>query len=196
MSINFYELLVKPENIIFEEIVGSERFTIFKNEGSKYAYTSLKTNKNGKKLNGFYYGWQDLEKAKKHLIDAVNDAKSYLQRRKEEREKAKEETKEFLEKIKIGDIFEANWGYEATWYDYYQVVDKKGSFVVLRELKKNCTMDGIKYGYESHGIVSPIKDSFDGEPFKKKVKAGWININSYTSAVLWNGKPKEEANWH
>ena len=44
--------------------------------------------------------------------------------------------------------------------------------------------------------VNTIKDSFDGEPFKKKVKAGWININSYTSAVLWNGKPKEEANWH
>ena len=94
---------------------------------------------------------------------------------KEERKVARAAArKEAVENVKKGDIFVASWGWEQTNVDAYQVVEKKGATVTLREIG----LDTI-YGSEGHmsDRVRPVKNLFIGEAFTKRITGRGIKIS-------------------
>jgi len=95
--------------------------------------------------------------------------------RKEERKVTRAAArKEAVENVKKGDIFVASWGWEQTNVDAYQVVEKKGATVTLREIALE-TIEG------SEGFISdrvrPVLNHFIGAPFTKRITGRGININ-------------------
>lgn len=113
---------------------------------------------------------------------------------RDEREKAKQE----IPPVKVGDIFAGSFGYDATLWDFFEVVDvsSTGKTVTVRELKHE-TQSG--YGYNDWKC-RPVPSSYVGKPIKKKVQVTmyggetvpYLKISSYEYAYLC-ADPTE---WH
>lgn len=195
MRFNDLELYKSMHKVVRQEEVARRILTIFEDGKGRYEYITLITTMNGVKK-GSSYGWHDLESANKYIDEQIENYKKSEENKKIRREESKEAAKKFLEGLQVGDILCSTWGYEAIWYDFYKVVGKQGSFVLLRELKKNVSHDNCQYGFASYGIVSP-SDEFEGdEVIKRKAGDGCVRINSFSYAFRWDGKAREEANWH
>lgn len=101
--------------------------------------------------------------------------------RKEDRKVARAAArKEAQDNVKKGDIFVATWGWEQTNVDAYQVVEKKGATVALREIALE-TVEGSE-GFMSDR-VRPLLNHFIGERFTKRITGRGININDCQHAT-------------
>lgn len=105
------------------------------------------------------------------FLEGKQRAEEYKAERKAARAAAR---KEALETVQKGDIFVASWGWEQTNVDAYQVVEKKGATVALREI----ALEAIE---GSEGFMSdrcrPLKNRFIGERFTKRITGKGINID-------------------
>jgi hypothetical protein len=117
-----------------------------------------------------------IEKIKQ--IDEMKKRKDALKAEK----KAKKQ--EMLNSVNVGDVFYASWGYEQTNIDYYQVVGKKGQTLTFRKIRSEIVKETGPFSAD----VRPVKDDFIGEPFKKRVSAYSIKLDSvrYISKTDWN----------
>ena len=111
------------------------------------------------------------------FLAKLERAEQYKAERKAQRAAAR---KEAQENVKKGDIFVASWGWEQTNVDAYQVVEKKGATVTLREIG----LDTI-YGSEGHmsDRVRPVKNLFIGPAFTKRITGRGINISDCQHAM-------------
>lgn len=198
MLSRFIDLFDQTKAII-QEKVGTKTYWVFAGEGSgNYAYTTLITSKVGNKAGG-YYGWHDKAGAIKYIQEKIADAKNFIEHKKQMRKENDVLAIKKFDEIVVGGIYETSWGYEAEWYEFYEVVDKKNGYVYLQKLKKEITDEECNYGYDSRGCVRPIKGSKDGDVFKRKVKAwGFGGVEKYESCGFpYNPNKKyEEGCWH
>jgi len=118
------------------------------------------------------------------------DVEAYKAERKAKRAAEKAEA---LSKVKEGDIFVSSWGWEQTNVDAYQVVAKKGATVTLREIAL-CSIEGSE-GFMSDR-VKPVKDSFIGEEFKKRITGRSITISDFQSAFLMGDREDFYRSWY
>lgn len=91
------------------------------------------------------------------------------------------------QKPQIGDILYASWGYDATFYNFYQVVGATAKSLKLQKLEIT------KSWGEYAEYVEPIKNQFVGEVFTRRLKdrGDWwsVKINDYTYAQnIWTGQ--------
>jgi hypothetical protein len=98
----------------------------------------------------------------------------------------------------VGDIFVSSWGYDQTNVDFYQIVKVMKSMVAMRPISKKVV--GPKGDGQSAHKVMPEANKFTGGPIRKKLKSGWqgdawINLNSYSGASKWNGKPQTQTGY-
>lgn len=107
---------------------------------------------------------------------------------------------EMMDQIKIGAIFHCSWGYDQTNNDYYQVIEKKGRYVVIREIGSHQSLDNpgnYAHGMANHVVAAP--NHFTGEPMTKLVQFSggkpYLTMTSYSSASLWDGKHNYES-WY
>jgi hypothetical protein len=119
----------------------------------------------------FNYFFANEEKLNQYVLDFIKRVDLWEDRKQEEKNKKKEQLKKGLESdiLKVGDIYYSSWGYEQTNIDFYQIIEVKGQYATFQEI---CSKD-VEGSYYSHGMacmVVPIKDSFHGEPIKKKMK--------------------------
>tara|TARA_R100000697_G_scaffold21892_3_gene29324 strand:- start:223 stop:573 length:351 start_codon:yes stop_codon:yes gene_type:complete len=103
------------------------------------------------------------------------------------------------ENIKVGDIFYRSWGYDQTNIDYYVVIKKIGKSSAMFACLENKRVDEKSDQY--HDAVVPYLPSKNiGKEFLCRIKYyrdsndPSININSYSNAYLWDGKPKYQTN--
>ena len=194
---NFLEIYTAMYKVHQQETYGKEVFTIFdlEDKDPRYKYLALVTSDKGVK-HGECYGFRTLDYAQNYINDKIDRAKARDERRAQNREADKQGAKKFLDELKEGDILCSTWGYEAIWYDFYKVVGKQGSFVLLRELAKDHDFENTSYGMCSYGVASPTDSFANDEIIKRKACNGYVRINSYASATRWDGKPREEGCWH
>jgi len=82
--------------------------------------------------------------------------------------------------IQAGDIFRDSWGYEQTNIQYFEVVEVKGAFVVVREIGRQ-----VENKDWSGGDCIPAPGNFIGNPEKRKVINGnQIKYHSFSHATL------------
>jgi hypothetical protein len=88
-----------------------------------------------------------------------------------------------------GQIFVETWGYDQTNVDFYQVVSVKGVTATLRELNQQ-----TKETLSMQGVAVPVKDSFKGGHFQKRVVDYGGGRPSFCGRAhgwmtLWGGQP-------
>ena len=79
----------------------------------------------------------------------------------------KAERKAFVHSVKVGDLFRTSWGYEQTNVEFFECVEVKGAFVVVRQIGAESTETAWM-----QGTCSPKAGQFIGEPIRKKVLEG------------------------
>lgn len=106
---------------------------------------------------------------------------------------------ETIEKVapKVGDIVVAQWGYEASYPEWYRIEKISGEYATLQELEK--VYLGAGSIYDSR-LLTTYGKSAGTKSFRRKIKAGqygyYIRINSYKYAQAWDGRPCDEYNHH
>ena len=140
------------------------------------------------------YRFRDERERRKYIQDYFGKCKQ-AQELKIERAAARiKKKKEFFASIKEGDIFVDSWGYDQTNIDYYVVTKKLKASIKIKQIGKN-----VEYGEFSTNKVTPNPLHFlsSGEEMTKIPQDGYIKINGYRYAVLWDGVPDNEtaAGW-
>jgi len=130
----------------------------------------------------FYYHFQTIEQRHEFITKWENRLKAIAKSKQERKEKRLAPST-----LKEGAILYSSWGYEQTNIDFYQVTKVIGSrSVEIRELAQERTPTAWE-----QGETMPKPGVFIGEPMRKLVRdQNTININSYASAWMWEGKPK------
>ena len=123
-----------------------------------------------------------------HVKETITNRKSDM----ESKNKRREERKNFVHTLKVGDILYSSWGYDQTNIDFYQVTKVIGKAVEIREIGKSISESSGR-GYDDE--VMPVPNRFINPPMRKIPQDGYkgeptIRLTSYSSASLWNGKPK------
>jgi len=123
---------------------------------------------------------------------------------KEERKKARKGTDEDLKKIQVGSIFHYSWGYDQTNCEFFQVIEKKGRMVIVKEISQKRIGEAVSCMSD---YKMPIKDSFlkprfegdkQGQEIKKKIQ--FSNGKAFLSfdygwCSLWDGE-KKYCSWY
>lgn len=139
------------------------------------------------------YSFKTAERREAYLAEQVKGHESY-QAIKAKRKVERKGTPEDHAKVEIGTIFAYSWGYEQTNVDFYEVVEKKGASVLVREI-----------GFESTGAcghmsdhVVPKKGKFTGPATLKKLSfSGGQALLSmpHGGCSVWDGRP-EYRSWY
>lgn len=195
MQLNYYDLYKAQFKEISQKEFGKYKWSIFEYNKPTAKYVTLVSNDKGYKK-GTIYGFMSLERAENWVKSDIEFEEKKQRDKEELKQIRKQEEKKFLEEVKIGDILEGCWGYEACFYEFYEVIGKQGSFLLLKELKKEYNYEDLKYGACSEGYSKPVKEYASEKVLKRKVSGQGVKINSYLYAGLWDGKVREEANWH
>lgn len=128
-----------------------------------------------------------LEKIKKHKESIA------------ERKKARAGTPEQINSVTVGDIFHWSWGYEQTNCDFFQVIEKTGSTLVLKKLANlivdgsmyshgmACNMIAKKNNFATGGLAETITKKLQFTTYGGKTKA-YISF-PYGWCELWSGRP-------
>lgn len=143
------------------------------------------------------YRFKDERQRRKYIQDYFVKCKQ-AQELKIERAAARiNKKREFFASIKEGDIFVDSWGYDQTNVDYYVVTKKLRASIKIRQIGKN-----VEYGEYGSNKVTPNPFKYklhlsSGEEMTKIPQDGYIKIDGYRHAVLWDGVPNHEtaAGW-
>ncbi len=140
------------------------------------------------------YRFKDERERRKYIQDYFVKCKQ-AQELKIERAAARiKKKKEFFASIKEGDIFVDSWGYDQTNVDYYVVTKKLKASIKIRQIGKL-----VEYGEHGSDKVTPnpLHHLSSGEEMTKIPQDGYIKIDGYRYARLWDGVPDHEtaAGW-
>jgi hypothetical protein len=133
--------------------------------------------KQAKPYSNFYYGTE----ARRTAAIAL----AFESRRKSLAFKAELQAKRKAWKpsYKVGDIFRTCWGYDQTNVEYFELVELKGKYGILRELAQSRKETGFM-----QGICVPLPGEYIGEPLRRLCQEGGFKISECRRASLVPGK--------
>jgi hypothetical protein len=143
----------------------------------------------GNSLKPTHYVYSKMESLFNDLNRFIGNRTAIQDSKNKAKQERKEKTESFANEVEVGSIFYTSWGYEQTNVEFYQVVEKTGKKVGLRELKQeHVNKDGYS-SMSSHVIALP--NQFASNEIQTKIlKDGHISFESYRSGYLWGGVPK------
>lgn len=98
--------------------------------------------------------------------------------------------------VKVGDIFDAQWGYDQTNVDFYEVVGLTGASVKVRPIDKKTHGTPTQWAVRQ---VMPIPGAYIGGVMTKRIQdysdRPSFNVDASSSAYLWDGKPITETSY-
>lgn len=135
-----------------------------------------------------YYSFRTSERRDEWIKEFTLDAKA----REDYKAEQKAKRLNFENPAKVGDILYSSWGYDQTNIDFYQVVAVNGKQITIREIAQE-----RKETEWLQGDCLPVPGRFlkDSVEIKKFPRPGYgseysVNLTSYSSAWLWDGKVK------
>lgn len=139
-----------------------------------------------------YYGFKTAERRDEYVKQYFEDIAASYESKKKYAEKKKAMAAENQDKYKVGDVLVSSWGYDQTNIDYYQVIEKTAKMATIQKIASESVEIHCGGAYES---VMPKKNIFIGEPMKKRIGTYGINLNSYATADLWDGRAMHETGY-
>lgn len=163
------ELISSEEinNYIYHTFYNSRFYSllIFKKSQSKPFY--FKAHETLEKLNSF-----------------LADHKIRVQDIVEKENQRKESIKKQQDTIQKGSILYASWGYEQTNINFYLVIERRKSTLVLQEIGQKRI-----YEHQDSGTCTPDTSFLKGEPFERRLtKYAGVKINDVYDASIYQGE--------
>jgi len=145
------------------------------------AFKIYKGKKNNKDLNKYYYSTE--EQRQKAIDEIIKQYQNTANQKTEIKEKEKIKKQENINNLKVWDVLVNSWWFEQTNINAFQIIEKKGSKIKLKEIK-------IKYISETSYCsdrVEPIKNNFleNWEEMEKIINQFWVNFK-FWSCDIWN----------
>lgn len=167
-------IILKDKQTILSETLSDVKFYLLKND--KLFFVLGFKGKKAKPI--YYYAFQSEEK----MNEAFNRYKAIENKKLDDLQKRVQMYDERKNKIQKDSILYSSWGYEQTNINFYKVLERSGSKVILQELAPN-----KEFSCYDSGKCTP-SEILIGEPFEKRLtKFASVNINSFESASLYNG---------
>lgn len=117
----------------------------------------------------------------------INGKKTYIQKQIDAENARLAEYQIKKEGFVAGAVLVSSWGCEQTNIDFYQIIERKGDFVLIQEIGENRQVDELG----DRGKTTPDATKLIGVPFRKKIsKFASIELASYKYCSLWDGSPK------
>lgn len=133
------------------------------------------------------YSFRNEAQRKQRVDRTISDR----QRTFAEKLKVREERKNFQHGLNIGDVLYSSWGYDQTNIDFYEVTKLMGKMIMMRPVAQKT----VREEQGSDWVVA-APGRFTGAALRKKPQGFGdsvsVKINSFSSASLWDGKPKRE----
>ena len=144
----------------------------------------------GKQANPiWHYRIETLEKFEEKYTSLFESKRKSEEFKKERRAKLKATGRG----VEVGDVMVCSWGYDQTQCDFYQVVELVGTASIkVREI--GC--EAIEQTGPMAEYVKPVKDSFKGEAFTKRVKDGSMAMTSFSTARKTDWNDKHYVSWY
>lgn len=126
------------------------------------------------------------------------------ERRRKESEELRRREREAAASVAVGDVFVTSWGYEQTNIDYFEVVEKHGQYVTLRPIASRTvedtgwmqrTVEAVPGSYIDRCALIDDKSSARYKVKGTKDKPR-IDLTSFASAYIWDGKPNNETSYY
>ena len=121
------------------------------------------------------------------MKDKIKETVSRLMSWEDKKVERKEERKNTVADIKVGDLYCSSWGYDQTNVDFYQVTEVKGKSFTIKEIASK-TVEGSAgdYGGMADRRVA-VKDAFLDETKYPPLTKRSLKLNSYS----WLSKTTE-----
>ena len=138
------------------------------------------------------YRFKSAEQMEEYISGKIANYDAY-QKMKDERKAARRGTADDLNAVAVGDIFHFSWGYDQTNCDFFQVVEKSGRSVIIREIGSQTVDKETGNSMADYRIA--VKDAFlaDKKPLKKLIQFSgekpYIRMASYGYCDKWDGQP-------
>lgn len=155
-------------------------------------------NRNGKPRAVVFFGkqsnpvsdvwYRDDDRRRAHVTQMFEGRRAHLKRTAESRASRVA----FVHDYKVGDIFHTSWGYDQTNVEFFQCVEVKGKYLILREIGQS-----TEATCPDQWRTTPVKDSFlkprfegddRGLPIRRLAQQGGVKIDDVRTA--WPVKPK------
>jgi len=105
-----------------------------------------------------------------------------------DKEKTAEARKNFVVKIKVGDILDTSWGYDQTNVEFFQVVSISGKSAVVREISQQQVNASGPFSAQ----VTALKDHFLKDSKEKRYRilspGDCMKIEGHWASI-WSGEP-------
>lgn len=102
----------------------------------------------------WYYKYRTTDQLNKQIFDYF----TRLESREKDKKDRREAKKNYVTKLKVGDIMNYSWGYEQTNQEFYQIIEIKGKTAKLMEI--GCKSVPNPGGSDMSDRVIAVKDSF------------------------------------
>ncbi|MET7038797.1 hypothetical protein [Elizabethkingia miricola] len=156
--------------------------TIILFEKDTYYYSMIFT---GRKTKPTYFNRATAEDIREV---GINNIKKILLEKHEKNLSFIENRKRISDTIQEGTILYSDWGYEQTNINFYLVLERRNSKLILQEIGQTRT-----YERQDAGTCIANTEIKKGEPFERRLtKYASVIINEVQTATIYNGKP---LNW-
>jgi len=158
-----------------------------------YDYCTFIANSKDTLVDGTHYRHRDLQKRAEYIENIIAQAASHEESKARRKRLLEEEAKQ----VQPGDIYVAQYGYEANFCDFMQVISVKGTRAKVRAIGKSRTYGG---SYDANGSLvstsSAVKDKFiDDKVYNKPLHGAGFRHNGHYY-YKWNGHAIDEYNDH
>jgi hypothetical protein len=132
--------------------------------------------------------FRSLEEREQYIKDQLASHEEH-EKRKQEYTEERKGSPELLNTVVPGSIFHYSWGYDQTNCEFYQVIERRGYMVLLKELKQESTgADGFMCDHRT-----AKKDVFLNDKVLSKKIYFWNGKPHlsfpFGSCSLWDGRP-------
>lgn len=151
------------------------------------AVAYLFTNSRGKPAACVFYGKQSKPVAQYWFRTEAERERSvtrYFEGRRAHEKRiadARKEQSEYQHDYHVGDILNTCWGYDQTNREFFQVVEVRGKWLILREIMQARRDTGWE-----QGECVPQSDAFKGEPIRRLATKYGVTIDNVRTAHKWN----------
>jgi hypothetical protein len=182
-------------NLFLTKKIGKSTFYFFYAINSDNTFTIFgQKNKNLKPI--LYFKNQYLDSAEKRIEAFLEPYLMKCKQNEEWKEKKKMGSIQFKEKITIGTILSASWGYEQTNVDFYKVININKNKTKITIIEIGQIKDHSKPSDDMSHHVLPDSNNIIGEAIEKMIKSDRIKINESISLGLWDGTPKYTSSYY
>jgi hypothetical protein len=158
---------------------------IFERAGAPYAMVFF--GKQAKPVQHLRY--RTTERREQSVRQAFEGRRASIEARAKWKTEAREKAEVSRKATKVGDIFRTCWGYDQTNMEFFEVVEVRGAYAILREI--GTVSDDNGHGTErcvpqSGAYLEPRYVGDDrGKPIRRLIQDGRIKIDDVRTAWPW-----------